>query len=116
MNVNNSKLWRELHIEEMGGETALAIRWARTHNRICPITGRHVVLDDVEKGMYFMERINGDSAYGYQVIPTTAHLMDIAQESFRRLAEEAPVEVVVATVDAITEMVRDRERVEKQFP
>lgn len=52
-------------------------RWARTHNRVCPITGREVTLRDVEHGKYYMTRINGDSAFGYEVYPSDDYLMDL---------------------------------------
>ena len=52
-------------------------KWARTHNRVCPITGRTVTLDDVERGMYHLVRRFGNAAYGYETYPTEEWLMDI---------------------------------------
>jgi hypothetical protein len=48
----------------------LTERWVRTHERVCPITGRVVTLRDVEEGRYHLSRINGDSRYGYCVFPS----------------------------------------------
>jgi hypothetical protein len=52
-------------------------KWARTHNRVCPITGRDVTLDDVERGMYHLVRRFGNAAYGYETYPTEEWLMEI---------------------------------------
>lgn len=52
-------------------------RWERTHNRVCPITGKVVTLQDVEQGKYSLPRINGDSCFGYEVYPTDEYLLDL---------------------------------------
>jgi len=78
--VQDDKHSRE-ELMDRYGSGWLTSRWARTHGRVCPITGRVVTLQDVEKGMYIMSRINGDSAYGYEVVPTDAWLMDIISEA-----------------------------------
>jgi len=74
--VDGSKHAREDRMD-LHGYGWLEQRWARTHNRTCPITGRAVTLDDVEGGKYYLTRINGDSAFGYEVFPTSEHLMDL---------------------------------------
>jgi len=78
--VQDDKHSRET-LMDLYGSDWLTSRWARTHNRVCPITGRQVTLQDVERGMYTMSRIDGDSAYGYEVSPTYEWLMDIMSEA-----------------------------------
>jgi hypothetical protein len=78
--VQDDKHSREA-LMDLYGSGWLTSRWARTHGRVCPVTGRQVTLQDVEKGMYTMSRINGDSAYGYEVVPTDAWLMDILSDA-----------------------------------
>jgi hypothetical protein len=73
--VDDSKQARDSRMESW-----LTARWTRTYKRTCPITGREVTLEDVERGLYALPRINGDSAYGYEVFPTNEHLMDLLTE------------------------------------
>lgn len=61
------------------------LRWARTHNRVCPITGREVTLLDIEQGKYYVSRINGDSAFGYEVQPTREWALDLIQNLLDRV-------------------------------
>ena len=57
-----------------------SLKGGRAHDRVCPFTGRVVTLEDVEKGMYSLPRINADSAYGYEVYPTDEWLMELFQK------------------------------------
>jgi hypothetical protein len=77
--VDDSKHARELRMDEYGYGW-LTDRWHRTHNRTCHLTGRQVTLEDVEKGMYYLSRINADSAYGYEVCPTGDYMMHLVSE------------------------------------
>lgn len=61
------------------------LRWARTHNRVCPITGRVVTLLDIEQGKYYLSRIQGDSAFGYEVHPTREWALDLIQNLLDRV-------------------------------
>jgi hypothetical protein len=77
--VQDDKHSREERMD-LHGPNWLIERWTRAHDRVCPFTGRQVTLEDVEKGMYSLPRIQGDSAYGYEVYPTTEWIMEIFQK------------------------------------
>jgi hypothetical protein len=77
--VQDDKHSRE-ELMDRYGSGWLIERWTRTHDRVCPFTGRQVTLEDVEKGMYSLPRIQGDSAYGYEVYPTDEWLMELFQK------------------------------------
>jgi hypothetical protein len=63
-------------------------RWERTIRRVCPITGRHVELEDVEAGRYVMPRIDGDSANGYEVYPTGEHALNVIELLLKEIKHE----------------------------
>lgn len=101
--VQDDKHNREA-LMDLYGSDWLTSRWARTHGRVCPVTGRQVTLQDVERGMYIMSRINGDSAYGYEVVPTDAWLMDILSDAVEFLMFSKFREDLIALVnDAVEE-------------
>lgn len=64
-------------VQSYGGVSAFIRRWERTSNRVCPITGRAVHIDDILDGKYYTSRIGGDSANGYEVYPTDEYLLSI---------------------------------------
>ena len=77
--IQDDKHSREARMD-LHGPNWLIERWTRTHDRVCPFTGRVVTLEDVEKGMYSLPRIQADSAYGYEVYPTDEWLMELFQK------------------------------------
>lgn len=65
----------------------LLTRWARTINRICPITGSPVVFEQVIAGHYSLPRIGGDSDNGYEVYPTYEYVKHLADKASAYLAD-----------------------------
>jgi len=65
----------------------LILRWERTMDRTCPVTGSSVTFEQVLAGQYSLPRIGGDSENGYEVWPTEEYLRHLADKVSAALAD-----------------------------